>query len=157
MDPNVRCSKRMLNVITHSLTLVSALSKSRELHLTSIQVPMFMSHLHQGHISPRFTPVAMVPFHTLSGLTSIWVTSHLHQGHENCIRQVLSHPIHVSRYASPSRSRFTRIQVSWFPSHPIFVASHLHPLSPSSRFTQSRYQDWRLSSTHVTSRLHPGP
>ena len=152
MDPNIRCSKRMLNVITHSLTLVSALSKSRELHLTSIQVPMFMSHLHQGHISPRFTPVAMVPFHTLSP----------HPCRKICISiQVPFHPNpgilipfspHLCCVTPPST-------LTQFTSHPIKVprlTSLLHPchISPPSR--SIKLQLTSIQVTRIASLLHPG-
>ena len=130
------------------------------MHLTSIQMPIFTSHLHPSSISPptssdhvRPTSI-LVPSHPHTGrdmnITSIHIPSHLHQG--------------PKRYISlPSRSRFTSTHVQTFASHPnpgnestllfMRIASQLSgPLTKTCRS-----KNVRLPSIQYLPRLHLGP
>ena len=123
------------------------------LHIASIQMPIFASHLHPSSISPptssnhvRLTSI-LVPSHPHTGremnITSIHIPSHLHQGPYSYI-------------SLPSRSRFTSTHVQTF-------ASHLNPGNESTlscsweciSALRSHYKELQVSK--CMSSFHPIP
>ena len=127
-------------------------SRSRQLHITSIQVP--------SHHKPRPDIHVSSPARSQYSCLTIQVTSHpiyipqiasqLHPG------PISSHPGPKVCVSLPSRPHFTPIHISKF-------ASHLHPGNISSA---RRYQDFHLTSlsrlpsfqiARIASHLHPGP
>ena len=123
------------------------------LHLASIQMPIFTSHLHPSTISPptssnhvRPTSI-LVPSHPHTGrdmnIISIHIPSHLHQGPSS----------HISL---PFRSRFTSTHVQTF-------ASHLNPRNESTlscsalRSPSKDLQVWKCTSSFHAIPTSPAP
>ena len=131
------------------------------LHLASIQMPIFTSHLHPSSISPptssnHVRPASiLVPSHPQTGrdmnITSIHIPSHLHQGPYSYI-------------SLPSRSRFTSTHVQTFASllnpgneSTLSCSWELHLSSEVPITKTCRSQNARLPSIQYLPRLHLGP
>ena len=104
-------------------------SRSRQLHISSIQVPSHYQPRHDIHVSPF-----------ISHLTPIYIPQNASQFHPGPIS---SHPGPNVSVSPPSRPHLTPIHIARF-------ASHLHPGSTSSA---SRSQDLHLTSISVMSPL----